>query len=146
MKVLFLNGPNLNLLGQREQKVYGNQSLADIEQLVRAKARELGVEVDFRQSNSESELIDWIHQARGTFDMIALNAGAYTHTSVALRDAIVGVDVPTIEVHLSNVLAREDFRHKSLIAPVCIGQIAGFGVNSYILALIASVNINGHRH
>jgi 3-dehydroquinate dehydratase-2 len=142
MKVLFLNGPNLNLLGQREQKLYGTQSLADIEKLVQAKARDLGVEVDFRQSNSESELINWIHQARGAFDVIALNAGAYTHTSVALRDAIAGVEIPTIEVHLSNVLAREDFRHKSLIAPVCIGQIAGFGANSYILALVASVNIN----
>jgi len=144
MKVLFLNGPNLNLLGQREQKVYGRQSLSDIEGLVRAKASDLGADVDFRQSNSESELIDWIHQARGVFAVIVLNAGAYTHTSVALRDAIAGVEVPTIEVHLSNVLAREDFRHKSLIAPVCVGQIAGFGANSYVLALSAAVNINEH--
>lgn len=143
MKVLFLNGPNLNLLGQREQKVYGSKSLADIEKLVKAKAHELSVDVEFRQSNSESELIGWIHQAKGVFDVIALNAGAYTHTSVALRDAIAGVEVPTIEIHLSNVLAREDFRHKSLIAPVCVGQIAGFGSDSYILALFASVNING---
>lgn len=142
MKILFLNGPNLNLLGQREREVYGSKSLGEIERIVRSKAAELRVEIDFRQSNSESQLIDWIHEARGAFAVVALNAGAYTHTSVALRDAIAAVEVPTIEVHLSNVFAREEFRHKSLLSPVCVGQISGFGVNSYILALLAGVNIN----
>jgi 3-dehydroquinate dehydratase-2 len=142
MKILFLNGPNLNLLGQRERGVYGSKTLPEIEEMVRTKARDLQVDVEFRQTNSEAELINWIQQAKGTFNVIALNAGAYTHTSVALRDAIAAIDVPTIEVHISNVLAREDFRHKSLIAPVCVGQITGFGANSYILALSAAVNIN----
>jgi 3-dehydroquinate dehydratase II len=142
MKILFLSGPNLNLLGQREREVYGSKTLLEIESLVRGRAADLGVEVDFRQSNSESQLIDWIQQARGVFDVIVLNAGAYTHTSVALRDAIAAVLIPTIEIHLSNVYSREDFRHRSLIAPVCVGQITGFGADSYVLALNAAVNIN----
>ena len=142
MKLLFLNGPNLNLLGQREPEVYGRTTLADIEGRVRARAKELGAEVEFRQSNLEGELVAWIQQAKGVFDVIVLNAAAYTHTSIALRDAIVGVGVPTIEIHLSNVHAREEFRHKSLIAPVCRGQIVGFGVNSYVLAVEAAVNVN----
>ena len=141
MKVLFLNGPNLNLLGQREPDVYGHATLADIEAKVRKRALTLGVEVDFRQSNLEGELVDWIQQAKGKHDVIVLNAAAYTHTSIALRDAIVAVGVPTIEIHLSNVHAREDFRQKSLIAPVCCGQISGFGQNSYILAVEASINV-----
>lgn len=141
MKVLFLNGPNLNLLGQREPEVYGKMTLADIEARVRQRAVELGVEVDFRQSNLEGELVTWIQQARGVFDVIVLNAAAYTHTSVALRDAIAAAGVPTIEIHISNVHAREEFRHKSLIAPVCRGQIAGFGVESYLLGLEASINV-----
>lgn len=143
MKILILNGPNLNLLGTREPGIYGSTTLADIERLVRDRAAKLGAEVDFRQSNHEGQLIDWIHQAPGKFDVIALNAGAYTHTSVALRDAISAVGLPVIEVHLSNVHAREEFRHKSLIAPVCKGVIAGFGPNSYVLALEAAVNISG---
>jgi 3-dehydroquinate dehydratase-2 len=143
MKVLFLNGPNLNLLGQREPDVYGRTSLADIEASVRERAAKLKVEIDFRQTNLEGELVGWIQQARGKFDVIVLNAAAYTHTSIALRDAIGAVGVPTIEIHLSNVHAREEFRHKSLIAPVCRGQITGFGANSYILALEASVSVNG---
>ena len=141
MKVLFLNGPNLNLLGQREPEVYGRTTLAEIEASVREKARKLKVNVDFRQSNLEGELVAWIQQAKGEFDVIVLNAAAYTHTSIALRDAIAASGVPTIEIHLSNIHAREEFRHKSLIAPVCSGQITGFGPNSYLLALEASINV-----
>ena len=141
MKILFLNGPNLNLLGKREPDVYGHATLADIETEVRERAKDLGVEVDFRQSNLEGELVDWSQEAKGNFDVIVLNAAAYTHTSVALRDAIAAVEVPTIEIHLSNIHAREKFRQKSLIAPVCCGQISGFGQKSYILALEASVNV-----
>jgi 3-dehydroquinate dehydratase-2 len=142
MKILFLNGPNLNLLGEREPEVYGQTTLADIEAKVRDRARKLGVEIDFRQSNLEGELVAWIQQAKRQFDVIVLNAAAYTHTSIALRDAIAAVGVPTIEVHLSNIHAREEFRHKSLIAPVCRGQIMGFGANSYVLALEAAINVN----
>ena len=143
MKILFLNGPNLNLLGQREPEVYGQATLADIELKVRERASGLRAEVDFRQSNLEGELVGWIQQARGKFDAIVLNAAAYTHTSIALRDAISAVGVPTIEIHLSNIHAREEFRHKSLIAPVCRGQISGFGPDSYILGVEAAVNIIG---
>ena len=142
MRVLFLNGPNLNLLGTREPEVYGRTTLADIEVKVREKAAQLKVVVDFRQSNQEGELVSWIQEAKGKFQVIVINAAAYTHTSVALRDAISAVGVPTIEIHLSNVHAREEFRHKSLIAPVCKGQISGFGEKSYILALEASVYVN----
>ena len=141
MKILFLNGPNLNLLGQREPEVYGRTTLSDIEASVRGRAVNLGVEIEFRQSNQEGELVAWIQQAKGKFDVIVLNAAAYTHTSIALRDAIAATGVPTIEIHLSNVHAREEFRHKSLIAPVCRGQITGFGAHSYILALEASLNV-----
>ena len=143
MKILCLNGPNLNLLGQREPAVYGRTSLAEIEAKAREKAARLGVKIDFRQSNVEGELVTWIQEAKDKFDVIVLNAAAYTHTSIALRDAIAAVGIPAIEVHLSNVHAREKFRHKSMIAPVCVGQIAGFGVNSYVLAIDAAVNING---
>ncbi|MEW6161312.1 MAG: type II 3-dehydroquinate dehydratase [Verrucomicrobiota bacterium] len=145
MKVLFLNGPNLNLLGQREPAVYGQATLADIEDRVRKRAAELSVEIDFRQTNLEGELVTWIQQARGNFDVIVINAAAYTHTSVALRDAISAAGVPAIEIHLSNIHAREEFRHKSLIASVCRGQIAGFGPHSYILGLDAAVNLNEPR-
>ena len=141
MRILYLNGPNLNLLGQREPEVYGSTTLAQIEAEVRARAKKLKAKVDFRQSNQEGELVAWIQEARAKFDVIVLNAAAYTHTSVALRDAIAAVGVPTIEIHLSNVHAREEFRHKSLIAPVCKGQILGFGKNSYFLALEAAFSI-----
>ena len=143
MKILILNGPNLNLLGQREPEVYGRLTLADIEAKVRERALKLKVDVEFRQSNIEGELVNWIQAAKGKFEAIILNAAAYTHTSVALRDAISAVAIPTIEVHISNVFDREEFRHTSLIAPVCRGQITGFGVNSYILALEAAVTVNG---
>jgi 3-dehydroquinate dehydratase-2 len=143
MKLLFLNGPNLNLLGQREPEVYGRTTLKDIETKVRERAKQFSAEIDFRQSNLEGELVAWIQQAKGSFDVIVLNAAAYTHTSIALRDAISAAGVPAIEIHLSNVHAREEFRHKSLIAAVCRGQIVGFGVNSYILAVEAAVTVNG---
>ena len=140
MKILFLNGPNLNLLGLREPEIYGSATLAQIEAKVRKHAAKLGAEVDFRQTNLEGELVNWIQQARGNFDVIVLNAAAYTHTSVAIRDAISAVGIPTIEIHLSNVHRREEFRHKSLISSVCRWIIAGFGPNSYLLALEAAVN------
>ena len=142
MKILFLNGPNLNLLGTREPEVYGRLTLADIEAKVRKRAAELKVEVEFRQSNQEGELVNWIQESKDKFAAIVINAAAYTHTSVALRDAISAVGVPAIEIHLSNVHAREEFRHKSLIAPVCCGQISGFGEKSYILGLEAAVYVN----
>ena len=141
MKILFLNGPNLNLLGQREPGIYGGATLRQIEAEVRKMAAKARAKVTFRQSNIEGELVTWILEAKGTFNVIVLNAAGYTHTSVALRDAISAVQVPTIEVHLSNVHAREKFRHRSLIAPVCVGSIVGFGPKSYILALEAAVNI-----
>jgi 3-dehydroquinate dehydratase-2 len=140
MKILFLNGPNLNLLGQREPEVYGKATLADIEAKVRERAAKLGAEIGFRQSNLEGELVAWIQEAKGKFDVIVLNAAAYTHTSIALRDAIAATGVPTLEIHLSNVYAREEFRQKSLIAAVCRGQITGFGPYSYVLAVEAAVN------
>ena len=142
MKILFLNGPNLNLLGTREPEVYGKTTLKDIETKVRDRAAKFGAEIDFRQTNLEGELVAWIQQSKGIYNVIVLNAAAYTHTSIALRDAISAVGVPTIEIHLSNVHAREEFRHKSLIAPVCKGVIAGFGAESYVLAVDASVTVN----
>ncbi|MBQ3133225.1 MAG: type II 3-dehydroquinate dehydratase [Clostridia bacterium] len=135
MKILVLNGPNLNLLGVREPAHYGTQSLADIEKMLRAEAATLGVELDFAQSNEEGVLVTNIQQAMGVYDGIILNAAAYTHTSIAIRDAISAVKVPTVEVHLSNVHAREEFRHTSMIAGVCVGSICGFGADSYKLAL-----------
>jgi len=144
MKILFLNGPNLNLLGTREPEVYGRTTLKDIEAKVRERATKFGAEIEFRQSNVEGELVAWIQQSKGIYNVIVLNAAAYTHTSIALRDAISAVGVPTIEIHLSNVHAREKFRHKSLIAPVCRGQILGFGAESYVLAVEAAVNVNSN--
>jgi 3-dehydroquinate dehydratase-2 len=142
MKILLLNGPNLNLLGQRESGIYGRMTLGQIEAEVRRHAAELGAYVEFRQSNLEGDLVTWIQAAQGHYDSIVLNAAAYTHTSIAIRDAIAAVSVPVIEIHLSNIHSREEFRRKSLIAPVCRGQISGFGGYSYILALLASVNAN----
>lgn len=137
--VLVLNGPNLNLLGLREPSVYGSETLADIEAAMSALAERAGYVCEFYQSNYEGALIDKLQASRGAFCAVILNAGGYTHTSVALRDAISAHDVPCIEVHMSNVFAREPFRHTSLIAPVCKGSISGFGKNSYLLALEAVI-------
>jgi 3-dehydroquinate dehydratase-2 len=138
-KILVLNGPNLNLLGKRQPEIYGKATLAEIEQKVRALAQELRVEVDFRQSNSEGELVTWIQQAVGKFGAILINPAAYTHTSLAMRDAISAVGIPVIEIHLSNIHKREPFRHHSFIAEVAVGQIVGFGLQSYLLGLKAAV-------
>ena len=135
MHILVLNGPNLNMLGVRNPQIYGKQSLKDIENLLRKRLEGLDVQMDFEQSNMEGELVEYIQKARGKYDYILLNAAAYTHTSVAIRDAIEAAEVPTVEIHLSNVAKREDFRHISFIAPVCVGTVAGFGVYSYLMAL-----------
>ena len=145
MKILFLNGPNLNLLGTREPEIYGRTTLVDIAALVESRAKELKVNLEFRQTNVEGDLVNWIQEAKGKFDAIVINAAAYTHTSVALRDVISAVGIPTIEIHLSNIHAREEFRHKSLIAPVCVGQICGFGAKSYVLGLEAAVYVNATK-
>lgn len=135
--ILILNGPNLNLLGTRQPEVYGSTTLMDIEQMCKSHAKSLGVHVDFAQTNHEGGLVDMIHDARGTYNGLILNAGAYTHTSIALMDAIASVDLPTIELHLSNVHAREEFRHKSYIANVAVGIICGFGASGYTLSITA---------
>ncbi len=137
-RVIVLNGPNLNLLGTREKDVYGTTTLANIAADVNSEAQLLGLEVDFVQTNHEGEIIDKLHEARGKYDLIIINPGAYTHYSIAIRDAVKAVELPCIEVHISNIYAREEFRSKSVIAPVCTGQISGFGVYSYIVALNAA--------
>jgi 3-dehydroquinate dehydratase II len=138
-KVLVLHGPNLNLLGRRQPEIYGRVNLEQINRKIRSLADELGIEVDIRQSNMEGELVTWIQQAPKQFGAILINAAGYTHSSVALRDALAAVGIPAIEVHISNIHKREEFRKRSLIAEVVIGQIAGFGVNSYLLGLRAAV-------
>lgn len=140
LNILVLHGPNLNLLGLREPEIYGKSTLKDIDQLLAEQATKLQVSVHCWQSNHEGALVDAIHQAREKDQGIIINAGAYTHTSVAIRDAICAVKIPTVEVHLSNIYQREAFRHHSYIAPVAIGQISGFGVYSYILGLQALVD------
>ncbi len=134
-RILILNGPNLNMLGQREPEIYGSQTLADIEALCREAAQKNGQEIDFRQSNHEGELVDWIQQEKDNIDGLAINAAAYTHTSVALHDALKLLTVPVIEVHLSNPKERETFRHVSYIEPVATAVFAGYGADSYIKAL-----------
>lgn len=135
-RILVLNGPNLNLLGTREPEIYGRTTLNDINDLLRERAHQAGVDtIDFLQSNYEGELVEAIQKARGRYDYILLNAGALTHYSIALRDAIAAVPVPVIELHLTNIHRREEFRRTSVIAPVVVGQICGFGVDSYIAAL-----------
>ncbi len=140
---LILHGANLNLLGTREPQVYGALTLTEINARLQALAQELGVSIRCFQSNHEGELIEALHGARAWADGVVFNPGAYTHTSIALRDAIAAIGIPVVEVHLSNVHAREEFRHRSLIAPVCVGSIAGFGWQSYALALRALVERSG---
>lgn len=137
MKTVFvLNGPNLNMLGRREQGIYGDKTLDDIAEDCRAAARPLGLDVDFRQSNHEGELIDWIHEAGAKAAAIVINPGAYTHTSIAIHDAVRAIQpVPVVEVHLSNIFAREAFRHHSMVSPVALGVICGLGPLGYTLAL-----------
>ena len=144
-KILVMNGPNLNLLGTREPEIYGSLTLADIHERLRQRANEADLDIEFMQSNHEGALVDAIQRARRTADYIILNAGAFTHYSIALRDAIAAVNVPVIEVHLSNIHHREEFRHKSVIAPVVLGQIAGFGAESYMAALEIIIMRMGDR-
>ncbi len=139
--VLIIIGPNLNMLGTREPEIYGSETLADIEAKCRSLAGELGLELDFRQSNTEGEIVDWIQEAGGSQSAIILNAGAYTHTSVAIHDALLACGVPVIEVHLSNVFQREEFRHHSYISSVAKGVICGFGSQGYEFALRAAANL-----
>ncbi|MCR4434252.1 MAG: type II 3-dehydroquinate dehydratase [Clostridiales bacterium] len=140
-KVLIVNGPNLNLLGTREKDVYGTETLEDIAKRVSIEAEKLRLDIRFIQTNHEGEIIDKIHEAKGKFDVLIINPGAYTHYSIAIRDAIKAVEIAAIEVHLSNIYSREEFRHQSVIAPVCKGQICGFGGYGYILALNAAANL-----
>ena len=134
--ILLLSGPNLNLLGTREPEVYGRATLTDIEKLCREAAKRHRIEIEFRQTNHEGEMVDWIHEAgaKGAAGLL-INPGAYTHTSIALRDALAAVDVPAVEVHISNIFARESFRHKSHIAPVAKASLCGFGIEGYALAI-----------
>lgn len=136
--ILVLNGPNLNTLGTREPDIYGRETLADVEAACRRRASALGLDVDFRQSNSEGQLIDWIQQARGTRGALVINAGAYTHTSIAILDALVSIDIPIFEVHLSNTFRREDFRHVSFVSKAARGVICGLGPLGYELAIEAA--------
>jgi len=138
--ILIIHGPNLNLLGRREKDIYGHNSLDDINRQLASLADELKVSVSFFQSNSEGDLVNAVQNALGTYDALVINPGAYTHTSIALRDAIAGTELPAVEVHLSNIYRREEFRKKSMLADVAVGQITGFQVDSYLLGLRAAVN------
>lgn len=141
-KILVIHGPNLNLLGRREPEIYGSTTLAEINQRMSALAQELGADIRSLQSNSEGEIVTAIQDADGWADVLIINAGAYTHTSLAIADAIQGVRLPAIEVHLSNIFARESFRHQSFLSRVCVGQICGFGAESYLLALRAAMGLS----
>ena len=140
MKILLINGANLNMLGQREPEKYGNTTLADIENCVIKKGRELGSEIDTWQSNHEGEIVDKIQTSKGLYDGILINAGGYTHTSVVIRDAIAAIGIPTVEIHMTNIHSREEFRHTSLLSGVCIAQVVGFKEYSYILAVEGIIN------
>lgn len=140
MKILIINGVNLNMLGIREPDKYGSMTLKDLEKELYAYSFELGINIEAFQSNHEGEIVEKIHNAKDNFDGIIINAGAYTHTSIAIRDALSAVDIPTVEVHITNIYKREEFRQHSYLAPVCIGQISGFGINSYKLGLKAVVD------
>ena len=140
MKILVLHGPNLDLLGTREPAIYGELTLKEINSAISALARELAIEVTIVQSNSEGTLIDTIHSAIGSYDGVLINPAAYTHTGIAIRDALAAAALPTVEVHLSNIHSREEFRSKSFIAPIAVGQISGFALDSYLLGLRAIFN------
>ena len=142
LRILVIHGPNLDLLGKRETNIYGKTSLGEINALLKKHAQKEKDSVEFLQSNQEGEIVDAIGQAKkNKFSAILINPAAYTHTSVAIRDAVAAVNLPTVEVHLSNIYAREEFRHTSLIAPVAVGQVSGFGVHSYLLGLQAAINL-----
>ncbi|MCL2144819.1 MAG: type II 3-dehydroquinate dehydratase [Endomicrobia bacterium] len=143
MKILVINGPNINMLGVREPEIYGNITLADIEKELGSLAKELKTDIEFFQSNYEGEIVDKIQQSLGKISGIIINPAAYTHTSIAIRDALSAVAAPSIEVHISNVYAREEFRHSSFTAGVCVGQITGFGIDGYLFALRKLVKILG---
>ncbi len=136
-QIVILNGPNLNMLGKREPQIYGTQTLGDIENMCKRKAKKLNLAIDFRQSNSECELIEWIQKANENFSAIIINPAAFTHSSIAIRDALAGANLPIIEVHLSNIYKREEFRHHSFISPIATGIICGLGTSGYLLALEA---------
>lgn len=137
-KILIINGPNLNMLGTREPEVYGSETLADVEKKCQKRGKELGIAIDFRQSNTEGEIVGWIQESsKNKISGIIINAGAYTHTSVAIRDALLSIKLPIVEVHISNIFKREDFRHKSYISDVAVGMITGLGTKGYLLALEA---------
>jgi 3-dehydroquinate dehydratase-2 len=140
-KILVIHGPNLNLLGEREPGIYGEVSFENLNQMIMSKAEKLGIECEIFQSNHEGAIIDKLHEARKIFDGVAINAGAYTHYSYAIRDAISAIKIPCIEVHISNVFARDKFRSESVIAPVCRGSISGFGLDSYMLAITGLCNM-----
>lgn len=144
-KILVIHGPNLNLLGKREPDIYGKSTLDAINKELKKLAKEAGIVLEIFQSNHEGEIVEGIGKAKGKFDCLLINPAAYTHTSVAIRDAIQATGIPTVEVHISNIYAREEFRHTSLIAPVAVGQVSGFGINSYKLGLKAAIDIAKKR-
>ncbi|MFQ5835480.1 MAG: type II 3-dehydroquinate dehydratase [bacterium] len=144
-KILLIHGPNLDLLGEREVEVYGSRTLSQIDKMIKERAKKLGCEVRIKQSNNEGEIVSFIGQSRDWADALIINPAAYTHTSLAIREAISAIGIPAVEVHLSNIFKRESFRQKSFTAGVCVGQITGFGPQSYLLALEAVMNILGER-
>ncbi|MTI47375.1 type II 3-dehydroquinate dehydratase [Sporosalibacterium faouarense] len=140
MKLLILNGPNINMLGKRERAIYGESSYEDLCEYIRVNGQNLSINVDILQSNIEGELVTYIQDAYDKYDGIIINPAAYTHYSIAIYDALKAVDIPTVEVHISNIYAREEYRRKSVVAPACIGQISGFGIYSYVMGMMALIN------